>query len=763
MGKIVTFYSFKGGVGRTMALANVAFLAAYSGKRVLVMDWDLEAPGLGYYFRGLHDAGTARAVKEAPGVLNLLWNWVDSVSDGSVTADELQAQKVRYGSGEAFSDLAIPIANERDYFPENARLDYIGAGSPIIRDGNPMSYEEALSQFSWGDFFQEMAGGFVLESLRHWAKSNYDLVLIDSRTGLADVAGICTMQMPDEVAICFILNRQNIDGAAKVSAAIRTKRSEAVKVRAVPMRVARQDTSEESDARARAIAELTKIGGFSSDAVLTDFNSLAVMAAENVPFYETLAPFVAREPKLDPLTLNYIGLASELAGFSISIPEIDSRWITRVRQRLLPRRATIEYLNRLKAMEPARAVADLLRLLDSALDVELDGGGLEEDYVSALIEATIEVAEFGDREVDTKDLKVRALELLRELTAQRPEKWKPVLIEGLERYLDSFAILVDREEQFALLEELDALLAASPLIETRIKRIRYRRRAMGALLAVKGFDVALQIGDNILANIKKIMTQENDLASDQIYELIVAEADVARIKGEVAKRKGLVEEAKEAWRHGIQVLSRFSEQENRLDAERLKFILYRSMAAISTHDPHEASRYALLAVVDNRDVGLMAGSFPSLAIAVLSDKDNPAVVIKFVDAVFGSDDPRLQRRFLVYFTTAPTVKRFLSAVNGLLSVLLRNDSERMRQVIANMIACTESVIERFADRVAGRRAGISGRTMTDEVVREGASITQKLRQSENFKERSDHLEALIGKLRHAGEEGPQDDSVEDLL
>src|SRR5713101_3078849 len=45
----VTFYSFKGGVGRTLALANVATLLATRGEepcRVLVWDFDLGAPGL---------------------------------------------------------------------------------------------------------------------------------------------------------------------------------------------------------------------------------------------------------------------------------------------------------------------------------------------------------------------------------------------------------------------------------------------------------------------------------------------------------------------------------------------------------------------------------------------------------------------------------------------------------------------------------------------------------------------------------------------
>ena len=50
MGSIVTFYSYKGGVGRTMALANIAVLLSQMGKRVLVVDWDLEAPGLERYF-----------------------------------------------------------------------------------------------------------------------------------------------------------------------------------------------------------------------------------------------------------------------------------------------------------------------------------------------------------------------------------------------------------------------------------------------------------------------------------------------------------------------------------------------------------------------------------------------------------------------------------------------------------------------------------------------------------------------------------------
>jgi cellulose biosynthesis protein BcsQ len=49
-GRVITFYSYKGGTGRTMALANVAWLLAGNGYRVLAIDWDLESPGLHRYF-----------------------------------------------------------------------------------------------------------------------------------------------------------------------------------------------------------------------------------------------------------------------------------------------------------------------------------------------------------------------------------------------------------------------------------------------------------------------------------------------------------------------------------------------------------------------------------------------------------------------------------------------------------------------------------------------------------------------------------------
>ncbi len=66
MSTIVTFYSYQGGVGRSMALANVAVLLARHGLRVLTVDWDLEAPGIETCFTSFE------VTAERPGLLKML-------------------------------------------------------------------------------------------------------------------------------------------------------------------------------------------------------------------------------------------------------------------------------------------------------------------------------------------------------------------------------------------------------------------------------------------------------------------------------------------------------------------------------------------------------------------------------------------------------------------------------------------------------------------------------------------------------------------
>src|SRR4051794_22834765 len=86
MGQIITFYSYKGGVGRSSALANTAVLLARWGFRTLIVDWDLEAPGLEVFYKDFIDV---RSVSSKGGVVDLLANQ----SERQARVDEALAWK----------------------------------------------------------------------------------------------------------------------------------------------------------------------------------------------------------------------------------------------------------------------------------------------------------------------------------------------------------------------------------------------------------------------------------------------------------------------------------------------------------------------------------------------------------------------------------------------------------------------------------------------------------------------------------------------
>ena len=167
-GRVVTFYSFKGGVGRSMALANVGVLLAREGYKVLCIDWDLEAPGLGRYLatvpRSVLDTKPHLTAPKRPGGLLAI---LEESKPGQLTKwqDYLH---VRIGTN-------------------GTKFDFIGSGD------NEDGYSEKLGCFSWSDFFAQRSGGDIIESLRDEWREIYDYVLIDSRTGLTDSSGVSAL------------------------------------------------------------------------------------------------------------------------------------------------------------------------------------------------------------------------------------------------------------------------------------------------------------------------------------------------------------------------------------------------------------------------------------------------------------------------------------------------------------------------------------------------------------------------------------------
>ncbi|MFF5493701.1 KGGVGR-motif variant AAA ATPase [Streptomyces aquilus] len=183
-GQIVTFYSYKGGVGRSFALANTAVVLARWGYRVLCVDWDLEAPGLSYYFDG-HLAEPPRA-----GLLEM-------IEEARTAPDTARATAVRHRTSVLL--------------PEGAGLDLITAGRT-----DDDSYISRLQQVDWEELYEEYDFGATLETWREEWMRQYDLVLVDSRTGITDSGGICTAQVPDVLVFAYTANDQNVDGVLRI-------------------------------------------------------------------------------------------------------------------------------------------------------------------------------------------------------------------------------------------------------------------------------------------------------------------------------------------------------------------------------------------------------------------------------------------------------------------------------------------------------------------------------------------------------------------
>lgn len=248
-GRIATFYSYKGGTGRSMALANFAWILAASGKRVMAIDWDLEAPGLHRYFRPfLADPD----LFETDGLIDMFWDLTvsavqraDSHTAAAVASSPAQEATAGHLPGQVYNHSAFfefpanldarsesgaviealedatrrldSRIGDKDFFPPGGCLDFIGAG----RQGP--TYSERVNSFSWKRFW-ELGGPRMLDQAKDYLRENYDWVLIDSRTGVSDTSGICTIHMPETVVAFFTLNRQSIEGVAAVLQSIRSFR-----------------------------------------------------------------------------------------------------------------------------------------------------------------------------------------------------------------------------------------------------------------------------------------------------------------------------------------------------------------------------------------------------------------------------------------------------------------------------------------------------------------------------------------------------------
>ncbi len=187
---VVSFYSYKGGMGRTTTLATFAAYFAKKGKKIVILDFDFEAPGFMNYF----DINPENMVK-INGVAEYIF---DKKFD-----DTVHIQDYLYNVSKQYTDTGeiyvMPAGNLIDLeIKENTKT-------------NLSQYLEALSRldFSNTEVITEEISNIFNEINEYIAP---DIILIDSRTGFSDIFGITSFVLSDISVGFFGINNQTIPG-----------------------------------------------------------------------------------------------------------------------------------------------------------------------------------------------------------------------------------------------------------------------------------------------------------------------------------------------------------------------------------------------------------------------------------------------------------------------------------------------------------------------------------------------------------------------
>jgi MinD-like ATPase involved in chromosome partitioning or flagellar assembly len=175
---IVTFHSFKGGVGRTTLVAAYAlWLASKTPRRkVAIVDLDLEAPGVGTLF----------GVESERGVLDVL---VDHIATGRI--DLADASLPSQLAGDLSPSITVFPAGRMSasYIQKLARLDF---SSTEPGQDNPV--------------------GAALAAMLRSMRAEHDVILLDARAGLHDLAGMSLHGLAHVDVLVFRSTTQNLAG-----------------------------------------------------------------------------------------------------------------------------------------------------------------------------------------------------------------------------------------------------------------------------------------------------------------------------------------------------------------------------------------------------------------------------------------------------------------------------------------------------------------------------------------------------------------------
>lgn len=204
---ITTFYSYKGGMGRSTTLASFAsYCAKIHGKRVVIVDCDFEAPGFTNYF----DLDSEVLSRKSGVVEYLLDKQFAQNANQKLDIPSNYSYKVGsdyVGKGEIF---VVPAGNLSNEIPDNGEVDEQEIENAGLRLLHRDHYLEALARLDLSsvDNIVQQFTDFVADLK---TQLNPDIVLFDSRTGFNDTFAV--LACLSEIIVGFFGNNiQNRTG-----------------------------------------------------------------------------------------------------------------------------------------------------------------------------------------------------------------------------------------------------------------------------------------------------------------------------------------------------------------------------------------------------------------------------------------------------------------------------------------------------------------------------------------------------------------------
>lgn len=166
MAKIISVHSFRGGTGKSNTTANVATLLAMQGRRVGVVDTDIQSPGIHVIF-GFNEDNLTFALND------YLWGKC----------------KIEQAAYDVTSGLGVPVKGSVMLIPSSIKISEIAR---VLREG----YDVGLLNDGYQQLLKEL---------------NLDVLMIDTHPGLNEET-LLSIAVSDALAIVLRPDQQDYQG-----------------------------------------------------------------------------------------------------------------------------------------------------------------------------------------------------------------------------------------------------------------------------------------------------------------------------------------------------------------------------------------------------------------------------------------------------------------------------------------------------------------------------------------------------------------------